>query len=359
MTKRASGVGRPARLLLYSMYDLDGPDRGPAVRIEQMRMALASRCQLSVVSGGRAGRVPRLLRWLARGGLGSIDGIYVEAASSFATPVDLAFLALARLRGLPVGVYFRDAYQLFRDEYPVTRGRERLLDWLWRRSHAPLQWVASQRYAPSAGLAIALGLESPVLLPPGTDPDLPFLGASPGQLVGYVGSLSRSDGVDLLVEAVTQVRQSHPGCGLRIVSPAEPEAALLRLPWVTWVDAGRAGLGAALGDVRVCVIPRRITPYTDLAVPLKLMDFLGFGKPIVATDCAETAALVGPGDAAILVRDDPRELAAAIVRVIADDALATRLAANARALAEAPATTWGARADTVLETLFGPRVVSR
>jgi glycosyltransferase involved in cell wall biosynthesis len=122
---------------------------------------------------------------------------------------------------------------------------------------------------------------------------------------------------------------------------------------VASVEAGRSGLAAALDDVRVCVIPRRITPYADLAVPLKLMDYLGFGKPIVATACAETAAIVGPVEAALLVSDDAASIATAIERVLDDDALAARLAGNARALAEAPASTWGARADTVLETLFG------
>jgi glycosyltransferase involved in cell wall biosynthesis len=342
------------------MYDLAGPDRGPVVRIERMRAALESRCQLSVVSGGRAARVPRLLRWLASGGLGSIDGIYVEASSSFATPIDLAFLALARLSGRPVGVYFRDAYQLFRRDYPLRRRRHHLLDWLWRLATPVLKRVASTRYAPSAGLARALGLRAPVLLPPGTDPSLPVLGPGSSPIAAYVGALSVNLGMHLLVEAVDLVRRDIPEVRLRLITPVDPAERLGPLPpWIEWLPTGRTGLVDALRDVAVCVIPFRITPYTDLAVPLKLMDYLALGKPIVATACAETAAIVGPAGAALVVADDPPALAAAMMRVIQDDALAGRLATSARAFAEAPASTWAARADTVLETLLGPRPASR
>jgi glycosyltransferase involved in cell wall biosynthesis len=360
VTRQAPGDGRPARLLLYSMYDLAGPDRGPVVRIERMRAALGSRCQLSVLSGGRAARVPRLVRWLAKGGLGSVDAIYVEASSSFATPVDLAFLALARLRGRPVGVYFRDAYQLFRGDYPLARRRQHVLDWLWRLATPVLKRIASRHFAPSAGLARALDLRSPVLLPPGTDPGLPVLGPGSQPIAAYVGALSANLGMHLLVEAVELVRRDVPEARLRLITPADPADRLGSLPpWIEWLPTGRTGLADALRDVAVCVIPFRITPYTDLAVPLKLMDYLAFGKPIVATACAETAAIVGPAHAALVVPDDPPALAAAITRVIRDHALAGRLATNARALAEAPASTWGARADTVLETLLGPRPVGR
>ncbi|HYN68593.1 MAG TPA: glycosyltransferase family 4 protein [Candidatus Eisenbacteria bacterium] len=343
-----------SRLLLYSMYDVAGPDRGPVVRIERMRVALESRCQLSMLSGGRAARIPRLLRWLAKGGLGSIDGIYVEASSSFATPVDLAFLAFARARRKPVGVYFRDAYQLYRGEYPLSRRRQRLLDWLWRISTPILKRVASRRFAPSAGLAAALGLDSPILLPPGVDPGLPFLGAGNAPVVAYVGSLGPGDGVPLLVQAMSGVRERVADASLRIVAPDDPRAILGPLPpWVTWVRAGRDELSGTLRDVRVCVIPRPITPYTNLAVPLKLFDFLAFGKPVVATACSETERILGPTDAGLLVRDAPAPLADAIVRVLTDDALALRLASGARRLAEDPTMSWSARADTVVAGLHG------
>jgi glycosyltransferase involved in cell wall biosynthesis len=235
----------------------------------------------------------------------------------------------------------------------LSRGRQRLLDWLWRISMPLLKRVASRRFAPSAGLADALGLRAAILLPPGVDPDLPFLGAGSAPTVAYVGSLGPGDGVPLLLQAMRRVRERMADASLRIVAPDDPRTVLGDIPpWVEWVRAGRDDLPTGLRDARVCVIPRPVTAYTNLAVPLKLFDYLGFGKPIVATATTEVARILAPTDAGILVPEEPGALADAIVRVLADDDLAAGLAARARVLADDPRMSWAARAETVLEALL-------
>jgi len=349
----AENMGSRPRILLYAMYGLEVEDRGPVVRIHRMHAALSRLCDVEMVSGSRLGRLVPITRWLAGGGIARVDAIYVEASSSFATPLDVAFLALARLRKLPVGVYFRDAYQLFRTEYPLVHRRQKLLDWLWRLSTPLLKRIASHRFAPSRGLAQALRLKFAILLPPGTDPGLPDLGAGSQPIVGYVGALGTSDGARTLIEAIWIARASVPASVLRIVSPTDPRDAFGQLPpWVEWVPAGRGDLTEVLREVRVCVIPRPITPYTNLAVPLKLMDYLAFGKPIVATACDETARILEPAGAGLLVADRPDALATAVVAILRDDDLAAGLAIRARALADDPEMGWGARADTVLAALL-------
>jgi glycosyltransferase involved in cell wall biosynthesis len=99
------------------------------------------------------------------------------------------------------------------------------------------------------------------------------------------------------------------------------------------------------------VIPRPITEYTSFVLPIKLWDYLSYGKPIVATEVTETARLLKAAGAGILTPDTPEGLAEGIVRMLTEDGLAERCAAAARAYAVAPDNTWDARARTVLETL--------
>ena len=111
---------------------------------------------------------------------------------------------------------------------------------------------------------------------------------------------------------------------------------------------GRAGL---LADARVCVIPRPINPYSNLAMPIKLWDYLSLGKPIVATAATETAGILAASGAGIATPDTPEGLAGGLLQVLADAGLARRLAANARTFAMSTEATWDARALTVLRTL--------
>lgn len=337
---------RGPRLLLYAMYDASVPASAPRVRIRMLGAALERRVSLDQFAGGRWRRLARL-PWLLWH-LGRYDAVYVESATAAAMPWDLLALAAARGRGRRVGVYFRDAYQLFRDLYPATGLRQRLSDAAWRVSVAYLRRIATVRFAPSAGLARALRLHDAVLLPPGTDAGAPDLGAGRAPLIGYVGALNAADGRDRLLEAMTLVRREMPEARLRVIGPAVDRA----LPdWVERVDGTRDHLPDLLVDVRACVVPRPINAYSDLARPVKLADYLSLGKPVIATATSETSALLAPTDAAILTGDQPAEIAAGLLAVLRDDDLAARLAAAARSLAMSPGSTWDDRAALIVERL--------
>jgi len=336
------------------MYDVEAQLTAPGVRIVNLAAALDRHATVHRIWGGRLARTTAALRWWRRVGWGAIDGVYVESATSWAAPFDLLFLALARLHRKPVGVYFRDAYQLHRELYPRIRRRQVLTDWLWGLTTPALCHLATVRFVPSSGLAEMIGLRTFSLLPPGTDPSLPNLGAGREPIVAYVGGLDRSDGVETLIEAMAGVREALPGASLRIVSPVDPRRVLGPLPgWIGWLATGRGGLANALRDARVCVIPRPLNRYTDLAVPVKLMDYLSLGKPIVATRAAETERLVAASRAALLVGDTAAALAAGIARVLTEPDVATGLADRARALAEDPRLTWDGRAGRLITVLLG------
>lgn len=338
------------RLLLYAMYDATVPGSGPRVRIGLMAAALDRAAKLVRVDHGRWRRLVEAPRTVWR--LRSVDAVYVESPTGATMPWDLLVLAVARAMGRPVGVYFRDAYQLFRDLYPATTLRQRLADIAWRIGIVALRRVASVRFVPSAGLAAALHLRDAVILPPGTDPSAPDLGAGDPPRIGYVGAMTAPDGFDRLLAAMGALRAQVPGATLRVVGRRQDE----ELPdWVEVLPAARDDLPRLLADVRACVIPRPINRYTDLARPIKLADYLSFGKPIVATAAAETVACVGPTEAALLVDDDPEAIADGLMAVLRDRTLAERLARAARALAVAPGSTWDDRAALVVERLTAGR----
>ena len=298
---------------MYAMYDPAGQDSAPKVRIRLLSEALAERADLTLVSGTPGRRFRSLLRWLLREGMGAVDAVYVETATAAVLPHDLALFAWARLRGRPLGIYFRDAYQRFRQLYPVATRRQRLSDLAWRLTFPIARRLATVRFAPSAGLAHVLRLPSPVLLPPGTDPRLPFLGAGHGPpLVAAIAAPAPASDVPFLMSEMAIVHQQRPAVRLRIVSRAERPA-----DWPSWVEvvaADRDGLAEALEPAALCVIPLRRTSYTDLAVSVRLTDLLALGKPTVASASLAAEAFVGPSEAVAFVSDAPGDLAAAIVR---------------------------------------------
>jgi glycosyltransferase involved in cell wall biosynthesis len=172
-------------------------------------------------------------------------------------------------------------------------------------------------------------------------------------VVAAVVSVAARSGFDSLMEAMTLVRRRRPAARLRIVAQGVEGDRAAPLPdWVELRSGDRGTLADVLRPARVCVLPLPATRYTDLAVAVRLFDFLALGKPIVATDTIESRALLEASGAGLVAAEDTSQgLASAILRLLEDEALAARCAANARAYAVAPENTWDARAQTVLESL--------
>jgi glycosyltransferase involved in cell wall biosynthesis len=334
------------------MYPLDRGLWGPTARITQIRDALHKQVRLDVVSGTRRERVGRLARFAVSGRLRGLDGIYVESSTALPGPIDIVFLALARLLRIGVVTYVRDAYQLFPEYYPVRGPRS----WASRAAFRPairlLGAVSSRLAFPSRGLAAVLSSDpAPLLVPPGaglrpqTDP------RSDARSILYVGSMRQAvQGASILVEGIQRVRDQGRDVDLLCVVRPGEEPGRDVPSWVRIVRAEGAGIDRLLPEVLMSVIPRRVTPYNDLAVPIKLMDYLGYGRPVVVTATRETGRIVREAEAGVVVPDDAGGIARGIIAVLdADPDQRAAWARSARAAARANA--WETRAGMILDAL--------
>jgi glycosyltransferase involved in cell wall biosynthesis len=84
----------------------------------------------------------------------------------------------------------------------------------------------------------------------------------------------------------------------------------------------------------VLVQPGRAGGFNDYRLPSKLPEFLATGRPVVLPATNLGRSLEDGVECILLRRGDALEIAAAVERILDDDALAARLAAGARAFAE-------------------------
>lgn len=347
-------TGRRPRILFLAMYPLDRGLWGATTRITQLRDALARISDLQVVSGTRLPRGRALLREMRR--LGRYDGIYVENATTLPGPVDLAFLGLARSRGVPVLTYVRDAQQLF-DEYNSARTlKQRISGRAFLPALRLLMRVSSHVAFPSRGLARAIHGEDRdvLLLPPGARlaPEVPLDPEARALL--FVGPMNRAaHGADLLVGAMAKVRSE--GIPVELISISRPGEELPggTPDWLHRAQADGPEIDRYLRDVMATITPRRKTPYNDLAVPIKVLEYLGYGRPLIVTDTEETAAIVGEAAAGVIVPDTLDGLADGIRRV-ASAPLAERIAWGRAARSAAERNSWDVRARHILTILQPP-----
>ncbi len=342
-------MSRP-RLLMLGGYPLDRLDAAPKVRITRMREAFEGLCDLTFLSDTREGRRKPLLALLPR--IRQFDAVYVEAATSTATETDLLFYSLCRRLGIPLGIYVRDAYPLYDYQYDAKPLKHRLLKLAWQVSIHWYQREASALYFPTHGLSLHFHHPRKLLLPPGGRLHPGADRSAPEARIVYVGGVSQVLGSDLLMQAMERVVERLPEAKLSFI--CAPGAHDLIAPWRDrpWLELKHLETDALLPEMNraaVAVIPFRQADYP--ALPVKLLDYLSYRMPVVATPWSDVVAFIAKHHCGHVVEASPEAVADGLIRVLLDPEEARRLSAAAGA-AIAAGNSWDDRARTVLETLL-------
>jgi glycosyltransferase involved in cell wall biosynthesis len=170
------------------------------------------------------------------------------------------------------------------------------------------------------------------------EPD-PGLRARAGTLIGYLGVMGYQDGVDHLLRAVRHLvydlGQRDALCILigrgdaredleRLTRELRIEEHVLFTGFIPVAEVVRH-----LSTVDLCVDPDPSNPFNDRSTMIKVMDYMTFGKPIVAFDLPENRFTAG--DAAHYVRpNDDLELARGIRDLMDDPERRARMGAAGR-----------------------------
>ncbi|HJT37074.1 MAG TPA: glycosyltransferase, partial [Actinomycetota bacterium] len=162
---------------------------------------------------------------------------------------------------------------------------------------------------------------------------------------GMASGAAPGRGIEMLIDAVELLRQSHPDVRLLLwlVGTGQDSDRYLDglrestadKGWATIETVPYEGMGLAMSRASVLCVPHPPSPYMDVALPIKLADSMGSGRPVVVTPRAEMGALVERARAGVVAPGDSADdLAAAIDSVFAHPHKAHKMARAARRFAQ-------------------------
>ena len=340
----ARRLGHEIEVCPMNLAAADGP-AGGAARASRGRALLKRRL-------GRFLHEPKEILW---------NPLYVRAETALLRRLhpDVLLVRDHALTASPVVTARRLSLPLvFEVNAPSEEGRLFLDEYL----HLPYvsRWIEAWKLRRADGVAVvsstlkrmlveAYGLSEDrvVVAPNGADverfrpdrPPDPILGpGGGGAVVGFVGSFRRWHGTDLLARTIVEVGALRPGVRFLLVGDG-PEAASVR-------DAVRP-LGDRVvmtGRVEHARIPA-LTAAFDIGIlpetlfygsPLKVVEWMAAGRAVVAPGYPALSDLVEDGVHALLFPPgDASALARAVLRLVDDAALRSRLGEAAAARARA------------------------
>ncbi len=321
------------------------------------------------VSGGPTERMHRIsqLESKIKAGL-TIDFVYSESATSptgvgrpysrhSSLTRDLSFLEFCSKQNIPVGLFYRDVYWQFAAytklvRWPLSTFLRVLYKWDLRRYKRAGMTI----YLPSMKMQKWIPILSPEVfkaLPPGANvvehSDTAEFSA-PIRLL-YVGGLGSHYRLQETVEAIAGRDDVELTICTRETEWSLNEAiySSLLAQNVRIVHSSGRALIDLYARADICILAVEPFDYWEFAVPFKLFEYLGNGKPIIASRGTYSAEFVQAEDLGWVVRYGSNELAQLLDKLSADPRLISEKAEHVRSVRLEH--TWEERAQQVVRDL--------
>jgi len=128
------------------------------------------------------------------------------------------------------------------------------------------------------------------------------------RIIGFIGSFYRYEGLDLLIEAFSKIAEANPGLVLLLVGGGEVEQQLKeQVSMLNLVNRvvfpGRVPHDKVRGVyamMDIMIYPRHSIRLTELVTPLKPLEAMAMGKPVIASDIGGHRELVTHDETGIL-----------------------------------------------------------
>ncbi len=164
-------------------------------------------------------------------------------------------------------------------------------------------------------------------------------GLTDSKVIGYVGTFQPYEGLETLIRAMPRVLTQVANAKLLITGSGSVQADLERVTAQFGLQKRVIFTGRvpheevleiyALADV--LVYPRISTRTTRITTPLKPVEAMAMGKPVIVSDLAAMRELVRPGETGLLFRPgDSDDLAETIAGLLGDEARCGRIGRQAR-----------------------------
>ncbi|MDO5721356.1 MAG: glycosyltransferase [Actinomycetaceae bacterium] len=367
MSEIKTGSEQPT-MVFHAPYPMD-PHPTSASRLRPLRMREAfSQLGYRVLDASGTVKqrraVLKRLRKFLRGG-GKVDFLYSENSTQpnllagslkegVAPLVDYLIMREVARSGAKVGVFYRDIYWKFdlADSTGLYQRVKPLLHGLdmfgYRRNHVHL-FVPSMKMA---SLLDARGLTCTALPPAGDRQQVAPLPQGPLTAV-YVGGLGAHYNIESFMQALERTANVELELCTRKDQWEEyvrshPQLPLSRIR-VSHISAGQ--LANLYERSHIGVLAVDPSPYWEFATPVKLFEYLSYGRPIIATRPTHAAELVEQIGAGWVVDPTPEAIGQMLTHLRDNP---QEVAAKAQAVSRAAKDhTWQARALTAANILTG------
>lgn len=258
------------------------------------------------------------------------DACYIEPPSGpFFYGGDIKLVKRIHRMGIPIGLFYRDAYWMFPEYSFETKPTHKellksaLIRMIQKRQLETFINTVDIGFFPSKEMSNFFPFKRREELPPGCfipDGNFDHSLSQPVEFF-FVGGAAINHGTYLTIQAFEIANSDKLRAALTYVCPKAQWDKLgidaeKYKDWLTLIHAaGDENLKPLYkkADVAILIAPR--TFYRDFAMPVKIFEYMSYLKPMLVTDCTATAGIVNDNHVGWVTEAKPEAVAEKIIEL--------------------------------------------
>lgn len=232
---------------------------------------------------------------------------------------DIRLIKMLHKERVPMSIFYRDAYWKYPEYYiteetpVINKAKYKLIKiiqiYQWKVFNKNIDKI----YFPSISMANEFECYKKDVLPPGSfEPNIKekCITSEPLQFI-FVGGAEKNHGTFLTIEAFEKANKYSVKAKLFYICPEDQWNNLgidkdKYSPWLKVIHkSGDKNLKPYYEESDIALLTAPRTFYRDFAVPIKIFEYISYLKPILVTNCTETACVVERNKVGWVVEDNP------------------------------------------------------
>ena len=322
--------------ILYITYaDIDNPKSGSGVRPQKMYKAfLDMGYDVKILKGvaskeKKAQRINNIMeveQWLKNN---KPDYCYIESPGD---PIifkeDRQLIKHIHKLGIKIGYFYRDAYYKIGKSYILNDNKINLKKYLrfyyykvlFNRDDILINKNVDVVFFPSETMISYFNFKNMKTLPPAGE-IIDYKRRKNNNVI-YVGGINERYGINILLETMEIVNQSQQ-INLILVCRKNEMSNInekyINCDWLKIYNvSGTEALKELYENASIGLFPLKKDKYNNMAISVKLFEYMSYGIPIVAINTLEPSKIIEKYDLGILVEENAQEMADAILKLFSD-----------------------------------------
>jgi len=353
------------KILYIVIGDLGMTEYGSGVRPNCMYRAFLERGHTVYALSGyegrgegklRAAEVQKAMQWAEEN---HPDLCYIESSTyPLIHRCDYTMIRWLCKKNIPTAYFYRDFYHKFPGQFPkrsgfVNRLKDFYLDWMRILTDRILHKIAMVYFPSEESLAYFPYQRKKTLGPAGDASFLPEHESTKTSI--YVGGINDRYGFPVLIEAFRLLNREVPQYRLILVCRENEFKQFWRwgeLPaWLELHHASGKELEPLYAKADLGLIALEPNPYNNVAVCIKLYQYLSFGLPVLSTDTDAMTSIIRDNGFGRTAAYDAEAFAEAVAGMLRDEQLKHYSASIRKNMTEK--NLWVHRVDQIVEDLLG------